>query len=266
MPSFVEKMASRMPEFVQMLIANRKVRCDFLDWENNSAFKDVRTLSEDQLKTYLESEWTRAKELDDKLYKLTAALSVAVTVGGVLAKTIFDGLAPTVGRAATMTLLFISMALFLIGAIIGFGGLRPKPRYGYGARFIKDVEEPGERAKREYERAVCGFQAMNLVRSNEATAAIGLIRNGVLLFALAIAFSFFTPRISSGKTFSDFSSVPAQTDQCSHTAPSGLALPTPKYAQPEKKVANDIVHPNLVLRPPLKDLKNLTEKIHPQRK
>ncbi|MGV0820010.1 hypothetical protein JET14_21735 (plasmid) [Martelella lutilitoris] len=43
------------------------------------------------------------------------------------------------------------------------------------------------------ENAACGFETVNLVRANEASLAIGLIRNGVFAFAIAMAVSFISP-------------------------------------------------------------------------
>jgi hypothetical protein len=42
-------------------------------------------------------------------------------------------------------------------------------------------------------KAACGFETVNLVRANEASLAINLIRNGVLFFAIGLAASFFAP-------------------------------------------------------------------------
>jgi hypothetical protein len=136
-------------EPIYLIRVNRKLTRRISQWETAPEFADIRALDEGQLKTYLEAEWTRAKELDEKLYKITAALSVAVTVGGVLAKTIVDGLVPTIMKAAIEVFLFVSMGMFLLGALIGLSGLRPKVRYGYGADFLRIVAEGGEQSKKQ---------------------------------------------------------------------------------------------------------------------
>ncbi|MGV1793558.1 hypothetical protein [Rhizobium sp. A37_96] len=162
-------------------------------WETHEAFADIRKLGEDDLKKYIESEWVRAKELDDKLSKLTATLSIALTVGGAVAKIIVDGLTPSMAKYIILALLFISMLFFLWGALVGFQGLRPKPRYGYGSKYLAIIAQGGEDGRRAMENAACGFETVNLVRANEASLAIGLIRNGVLTFAIAMAASFISP-------------------------------------------------------------------------
>jgi hypothetical protein len=179
--------AFRAP-FVNRRIAKR-LNC----LATHESFSDIRSLSDEEVKKYIETEWIRAKELDDKLSKLTASLSVALTVGGAVAKTIVDGLAPSPMRITILVLLFVSMVFFLYGALIGFRGLRPKARYGYGAKFVNTIAAGGEDARKALREAAAGFEVLNLIRANEASAAIDLIRNGIIIFAVAMALSFFAP-------------------------------------------------------------------------
>jgi hypothetical protein len=176
-----------------MPFVNRRIARRLQSLDAQGAFGDIKSLSEDDIKKYIESEWSRAKELDDKLSKLTAALSVALTVSGVVSKSIVDGLASSPFKWSVLVLLFLSMAFFLYGAIIGFRGLRPKPRFGYGAKFINTVAAGGEEARKTMNEAAAGFEVVNMIRANEASAAIDLIRNGIVLFAIAMALSFVVP-------------------------------------------------------------------------
>jgi len=203
-----------VPDAIGMFIVNRNLKRRLEAWETAHDFDDIRALNTDQLEKYLETEWTRAKELDEKLNKLTAALSVAVTVSGVVSKTIFDGLAATPVKTSIAILLFVSMGMFLFGAVIGFSGLRPKPRYGYGAGYLRIIAQGGDEATKAMMRAASGFQIMNAIRSNEASTAIGLIRNGVVVFTFAIAVSFFAPTTDQTASISPPSvveTVPFQT-------------------------------------------------------
>jgi len=176
---------------------NRRLARRLQSLDTQKSFSDIKSLSDGDIKKYIESEWTRAKELDDKLSKLTAALSVALTVGGAVAKSIADGLAASDIKIAVLSLLLLSMVFFLYGAIIGFRGLRPKPRFGYGAKFMNEVAVGGESARRSQNEAAAGFEVVNMIRANEASAAIDLIRNGIILFAIATALSFVAPAKSS---------------------------------------------------------------------
>ncbi|QRX65231.1 hypothetical protein JS578_14415 (plasmid) [Dysgonomonadaceae bacterium zrk40] len=95
-------------------------------WQTHEAFADIRKLGDDDLKKYIESEWVRAKELDDKLSKLTATLSIALTVGGAVAKTVVDGLAPSTIKYIVLALLFVSMLFFLWGGACRLPGFKTK--------------------------------------------------------------------------------------------------------------------------------------------
>lgn len=132
----------------RMPLVNRRLAKRLQSLDEHEAFNDIRTLTDDDVKKYVESEWVRAKELDDKLSKLTAALAIALTVGGAVAKTIVDGMAASPIKLAVLTLLFFSMAFFLYGAMIGFRGLRPKARFGYGAKFMNATAVGGETARK----------------------------------------------------------------------------------------------------------------------
>ncbi len=96
----------------------------------------IAELSNEDLAKLIEAEWTRGKELDDKLQKLTAALSVSGTVGGLVASTMLQDLAASGWKATAAALFLLAAGLLLTGVLIGFNGLRPKPRYGYGAGYI----------------------------------------------------------------------------------------------------------------------------------
>jgi len=184
---------SIMFDVFRMPFVNRQVTKRLIEIDTHPSFEQIRLLSDDDIKKYVDSEWVRAKELDDKLSKLTASLSVALTIGGAVAKTIVDGLAPSTAKFVILALLFFSMTFFLYGSIIGFRGLRPKPRYGYGPKFMNLVAAGGETGRRTLNHAAAGFEVYNMIRANEASAAIDLIRNGIILFAIAAAISFVAP-------------------------------------------------------------------------
>lgn len=188
------------PDAIKYLIANSRIKKQLDDWEYSPEFSDIRMLEEGVLKAYIESEWVRAKELDEKLNKLTASLSIAVTVGSVVAKAIFDGLESSPLKTLALILSSLSMALFLFGAVIGFNGLRPKPRFGYGARYLRILAEGGHNAVREMWRAASGFQVTNIIRSNQTIVAITFIRNGVVFFSLSVFLSLFAKSSSLGSS------------------------------------------------------------------
>ncbi len=219
---------------VQMVFVNRKLMREVEKWETAPEFHDIRSLEVEQLHPYLEAERYRAEALDEKLYKSTAALSIAVTAGGVVAKTVYVGLSPSPEKIITMILLLGSMAMFFLGAMIGFSGIQPKPRYGYGARFLLATALGGDGAKNAMIEAACRFQNMNIVRSNEASAAISLIRWGVIAFTAAILVSFFTPTATRNTPASTISTlaafpkahVPVRVISASPLKPNTLSIET----------------------------------------
>jgi len=210
------------PDAIKYLVANTRIQKQLENWEHAPEFSDIRHLEESTLKTYIDSEWTRAKELDEKLNKLTASLSIAVTVGSVVTKAIFDGLENSPLKTTALILSSLSMALFLAGAIIGFNGLRPKERFGYGAKYLRTLAEGGQDAVKTMWHAASGFQVTNNIRSNQATVAITFIRNGVIFFTASIFLSLFAKSTNTEPQIS-----PSINNELTHPAPEQHKLPAP---------------------------------------
>ena len=177
----IRSMASGLAAPIIMVKVNSKVAKMAIDTS------DIEALGDKALRRFVASEWERAKALDEKLQKLTAALSVSVTVGGLVGSTLLQNLVPSPWRMASAILFLAAAILMIIGVVIGFNGLRPKPRYGYGAGFLRIMAQGGDAARQELVAAARSFQRDNQIRSNEAVAATASIRNSILIFAIAIA-------------------------------------------------------------------------------
>lgn len=173
----------------RMIGVNRTIAAKRDTWRTDSDFADILTLSDTDLNGYIDLEWERAKELDSKLSKLTAATSIALTVGGTASKLMFDNYAPYLANLISISLFCLSMIFFLTAAILGFNGLRPKPRYGYGARYLNIIAKNDEAAREIKEDAAGQFQITNMIQANQASAAIDFIRNGILVYAFALLVS-----------------------------------------------------------------------------
>lgn len=176
---------------LHMKLANRKVAKQDL-----SEFP-FQELSNSQLDELIQSEWQRAKEIDEKLFKLTAALSISVAVAGLAGTTLLQTLSHSNMKYPIAIILLISSLQFIIGVYIGFSGAIPKPRYGYGAGYLTKTSGDDESARSERVNAASAFQRDNIIRSNEATAATISIRNGILVLALALFASLLTAMIDS---------------------------------------------------------------------
>ena len=154
-------------------------------------FAAICSLNMDKLESLVDSESQRAKDLDEKLSKLTSVLSITLMISGVATKMISDGMSSTLPGTLAILLFFLAMAFLFCGVLIGFGGLRPKPRFGYGATYLHSRQEGGEKAEKVMKVVVSSYQVANLIRSNNASAASDLIRNGIITFWLSIALSVF---------------------------------------------------------------------------
>lgn len=150
-------------------------------------------LGRDKLLPVLADEWERAKFIDDKLFKLTTALSLAVAAVGVASKAILDALPQGPLKVAVMGVLLYAIVCLFVGTLMGFSGLRPKPRAGYGPDFALQVRHDNKSAAACIADALMDFEKANILRANEASAANMAIRNGVIAFAVAMTFSLFLP-------------------------------------------------------------------------
>lgn len=167
-------------EPIEMVLVNRRLR-GASSWD-----ADVAALSDGDILAFLAADGVRAKELDEKLQKLTAVLSVAVTVGGLVGQTLLGGVTASWLKTAIAITFLIAELYLVVGVVVGFDGLRPRPRYGYGPGFLRLMAEGGKAKQDELVRAANGSLRDNMIRANQASAAATAIRNGVLVFAFAI--------------------------------------------------------------------------------
>lgn len=167
-------------EPVEMVLVNRRLR------GASSSDADVAALSDDDVLAFLAADGARAKELDEKLQKLTAVLSVAVTVGGLVGQTLLGGVTASWLKTAIAITFLVAELYLVVGVVVGFDGLRPRPRYGYGPGFLRLMAAGGKAKQDELVRAANGSLRDNMIRANQASAAATAIRNGVLVFAFAV--------------------------------------------------------------------------------
>ena len=173
-------MFSEAIEPVEMVLVNRRLR------RISSSDADVAALSDDDLLAFLAADGARAKELDEKLQKLTAVLSVAVTVGGLVGQTLLGGVTESWLKTAIAITFLVAELYLVVGVVVGFDGLRPRPRYGYGPGFLRLMAAGGKAKQDELVRSANGSLRDNMIRANQASAAASAIRNGVLVFAFAV--------------------------------------------------------------------------------
>jgi|SRR6185312_12172345 len=151
-------------------------------------------LPRETLLRVISEEWERAKSLEDKLTKTTAALSIAGAVSGAASKPLLDGLVASPMKIAVLVFLLISVISLFSGIMMGFSGLRPRPRGGIGPDFAVMTQSNGQVSKAACVDALIDFEVSNIRRANEAAGANVAIRNGILSFVLATLVAMFAPR------------------------------------------------------------------------
>lgn len=173
-----------------VLLTNRRVQKPthkrMARWEKLPCETLLKVISE---------EWERAKSLDDKLTKTTAALSIAGAVGGAASRPLLDGLATSPMKVVVLVCLIFSIISLFSGIVMGFAGLRPKPRGGIGPDFAVMTQRCDHASKVACVDALSSFEVLNAKRANEAAGANAAIRNGILTFVLATLVAMFAPRI-----------------------------------------------------------------------
>lgn len=174
---------------VAVALGNRKIA------EPNQVRQDQwRKMTREQLLKVISDEWDRAKSLDEKLTKTTAALSVISAIGGAAARPLLDGLAPSPFKLVVFVLVLFAIVSVFSGVVMGFAGLRPKARGGIGPDFAAATRTDSAIAKTACIDALAGFEVSNMRRSNEASGANAAIRNGITAFVLATLVGLFAPR------------------------------------------------------------------------
>ena len=156
---------------------------------NDVAFADFVALSEAQIEHRLDEEHKRASAMDEKTFKLTLSLSVALTVLGSTAAFVANTITSPLVQA-TLIILFGVGVFYVLGAgLMAVSALRTQPLYGYGTRFLVQRQTEQD-ARRVLAEALARQEIMNIVRHLRNETAYQALRNGLLiLFAGILGFS-----------------------------------------------------------------------------
>lgn len=187
----LERWAYEIAPPVMLILGRAKARKGSAD--SQAREQTWAALPQERLEKLVDLEWERARHIDDKLSKATASLSVAVTLGAAVVKSVADGIDPSWQKDAVLLLLCLAMVLMAIAAVLGFNGLRPKARFGYGPDFAVKLSADASKSTALLASALAGFEVENRLRANEAMTAVDSLRNGVVLFATAVLLSLFAP-------------------------------------------------------------------------
>lgn len=204
---------------ISVALGNRKIREP--STERQQAW---RKMTRDQMLEVIGAEWERAKSLDEKLTKTTAALSISSAIGGAAARPLLDGLATSPMKVVVFVFLLFAIVSVFSGVIMGFAGLRPKARGGIGPDFATATRTASAAAKDACVQALAEFEVSNMRRSNEASGANAAIRNGIMAFVLATLLGLFAPRAAPPS--------PPQPTSVSASSSVRLVLPPSAPADP----------------------------------
>ncbi len=137
-------------------------------------------LSDEQIVERLASEHNRAKEIDDKTFKFTLALSISLSIISAGASGIVKFLPENSLNPYISFVLFLSSFYMLCGGLISLGSLKTLPKFGYGTYFEM------HRTRGSLIKAVIGQEKVNMIRHIRNELSYISLRNGFLLILLAL--------------------------------------------------------------------------------
>ncbi|MGB4782849.1 hypothetical protein, partial [Candidatus Methylomirabilis sp.] len=123
-------------------------------------YDHYHVLSDEELMQRLSEERDRAKAMDEKTFKMTLALTVALTVLGSTATSMVQGVPFERMRPLVALLAWLAILYSLAGGFVALGALRTLPSFGYGTEFLT-------RAKRDraiVAESLVAQELMNIVR------------------------------------------------------------------------------------------------------
>lgn len=170
-------------------------------------YETYASLSAEQLVERLQEERARAVTLDEKTFKMTLSLSLALTVVGtayaVLLAAVFK---PWVGQALAV-LVWLAVLYIFVAGFLALGALKTQQSYMYGTEAAKF---PVEKNKTRYADALARQELSNGTRHLRNEASYQCLLNGFFLLFVSLAI------FAVSKTF--FSSA-AATKALTHAVP-----------------------------------------------
>ena len=195
--SFVSWLAEETLPFIYYFVRSRRLLrrcCKKEDILKRSEFADFTKLSVEQLKDRVNEERGRASAMDEKTFKLTLSLSVALTVlgsmGALVSRVLFSATVEVV-----LTILFGAGLFYVLAAgLTAVGALRTRKSYGYGTQFLLRLEQEND-ARVVLADALARQETMNVVRHLRNETAYQSLRNGlgmlfmgILIFSMTLTF------------------------------------------------------------------------------
>jgi hypothetical protein len=157
------------------------------------------SLSAEQLVKRLEDERVRAVTLDEKTFKMTLSLSLALTVVGTAYAVLLPAvLKPWIGLALAV-LVWLAILYIFVAGFLALGALKTQQSFMYGTEAAKF---PAEENKTRYADALARQELSNNTRHLRNEASFQCLLNGFFLLFVSLAI------FAVSKTYFSSASVP----------------------------------------------------------
>ena len=150
-------------------------------------FANYIDLPEKKIEERLKEEHQRASTIDEKTSKLTLSFSIALTFVGAaivfLKTTVFPVAMETKFSVLMNCLICFGLFYCVIAGLVALGALRTERLHGYGTPLLLKQDRPMNEKLAE---SLARQEIVNIVRHLRNEAAFQSLRNGLLLFIVAI--------------------------------------------------------------------------------
>lgn len=217
------RVAEELFPFVSYRVHSRRLllRCDADNIVNYNDFAEYDSLSNNQLKHRLNEERQRAAAMDEKTFKLTLSISVALTILGSIAALVTKEILSATVQVTLLILFTLGLIYVLVAGLTAVGALRTQRSFGYGTRFLLEQERQ-EGAQRVLADALARQETMNRIRHLRNETAYQALRNGLLMLFLGILIFLVTLTYQSLRSAPDFSDSTCRILHRSSIGPSSL--------------------------------------------
>ena len=194
--TFVSWLAEEAFPFIFWLVRSRRLlgRCKKENILKCDKFANYTKLSVEQLKDRINEERERASAMDEKTFKLTLSLSVALTVLGSMGALVSRVLFSATVEVVLTGLFGVGLFYVLAAGLTAAGALRTQKSYAYGTQFLLRLEQEND-ARVVLADALARQETMNVVRHLRNETAYQSLRNGlamlftgILIFSMTLTF------------------------------------------------------------------------------
>lgn len=143
--------------------------------------KRYNQLPDAELEVRLGEEHQRGKAIDEKTVKFSATISIALTILSSAGSLVISDSGELASLLATLLISF-SVFYAICGGLLSLGALKTLPTFGFGTEFLLQKKDK----KDAVAVTLISQEIVNIVRQLRNEAAYQCIRNGLILFLLAL--------------------------------------------------------------------------------